>query len=202
MSVSQFGQDLFVLHNIYKGKRNGYYVEVGSSEGTWGSNSLMLEKDYGWSGICVECNPYYFNKLRESRNCHICTNAVYNEDGLELDFYQANIGGHSGLVDTISNDKVKEYSTVIKVKTKKLATILEEFGAPTFIEFLSLDTEGSEFKILEAHDFDKYMFGYICVEHNNNEDIRKSIRTLLESKGYTFYRKNEVDDDYILSSMM
>lgn len=198
MSVSQFGQDIFVLNNIYNGKRNGYFVEVGSSEGLGGSNTLLLERDYGWQGICIECNPIYIPTLRQSRKCHISEAAVYNEDNLELEFYQANIGGHSGLVDTITNQAVKDYSNVIKVKTKKLSTILDEFHAPNFIEFLSLDTEGSEFTILESHDFNKYKFGYICVEHNNIEETRKKIRELLESKGYKFYRKNEVDDDYIL----
>lgn len=201
MSTSQFGQDIHVINNIYKGIKKGYFVEVGSSEGIGGSNSLLMERIYDWDGICIECNPIYFNTLKNSRKCNISTNAVYDEDDLELDFYNASIGGHSGLVDTMLNDNVKNYSKIIKVKTKKLTTILNEFNAPNFIHFLSLDTEGSELKILQAHDFEKYKFGYICIEHNNIENMRINIRNLLESKGYIFYRKNEVDDDYILSDI-
>ena len=75
------------------------------------------------------------------------------------------------------------------------------YNAPSFIEFLSLDTEGSEFDLLNAHDFEKYLFGYICVEHNFIENNRKKIRDLLESKGYIYYRENNVDDDYIHKSI-
>jgi hypothetical protein len=88
-----------------------------------------------------------------------------------------------------------------------LTTILDDIQAPSFIEFLSLDTEGSEYEILKAHDFDKYKFGYICVEHNRIEKNRKAIRELLESKGYQFYRENGdsqwgvIDDDYILQNI-
>ena len=74
-------------------------------------------------------------------------------------------------------------------------------NAPKFIEFLSLDTEGSEYDILQAHDFDQYLFGYICIEHNFIEVNRQKIRKLLESKGYIFVRENHVDDDYIHSSI-
>jgi FkbM family methyltransferase len=201
-SYSQFGQDLFVINHIYDKKRNGYFVEVGASEGIGCSNSLLLEKEYGWNGICVECNPKHLPTLKKVRRCNISTAAVFNENDLELTFYDSNIGGHSGLVDTITNNEVKNYSNVIVVKTKTLTTILEENNAPSFIEYLSLDTEGSELSILEAHDFERYKFGYMCIEHNNIEKNRSAIRLLLESKGYTFYRQNGVDDDYILSTLL
>ena len=56
--------------------------------------------------------------------------------------------------------------------TKKLNTILDTNNAPKFIDFLSIDTEGSEYDILSAFDFSKYTFGYICVEHNHIENNR------------------------------
>lgn len=202
MSHSQFGQDVHVLHTIYKGKRDGYFVEVGASEGVWDSNTYLLEKAYGWKGICVECCPARLPTLFSARTCHISTAAVYDQNDLELEFYDSTIGGHSGLVDTITNPEVKNYSNVIKVKTKTLMSILEEFQAPAWIDFLSLDTEGSEYKILQAFDFDRYKIGYMCIEHNHVEPNRSQIRQLLESKGYVFYRENQVDDDYILKELL
>ena len=75
------------------------------------------------------------------------------------------------------------------------------------IEYLSLDTEGSEYEILREHDFNKYKFGYICIEHNKIEKNRKAIRELLESKGYIYHRENGdsywgvIDDEYILKNI-
>lgn len=202
MSFSQFGQDLHVVNTIFNGKEGGYFVEVGASEGIWGSNTLLLEQKYGWNGICIECNPRMFDVLSQKRKCHCCSAAIYDQDDQTLQFYDANIGGHSGLAETITNPEVKTYSNVIQVQTKTLMTVLDQFKAPPFIDFLSLDTEGSEYKILQAMDFTKYKFGYICVEHNYVEPNRTLIRTLLESKGYVFYRQNEVDDDYILKELL
>jgi hypothetical protein len=117
-----------------------------------------------------------------------------------MKFIDDNTGGCSGFVDTNTHTHILN-KQIIDVQTKKLTTILDMANAPNFIDFLSLDTEGSEYDILNAHDFDKYLFGYICVEHNFINANRIKIRNLLESKGYVFYRNNNVDDDYIHSSI-
>jgi len=166
------------------------------------SNTFLLESKYNWKGICVECNPEHFNKLIKNRpNCYTSEYAIYHEDDKTIDFIDDDTGGCSGFVESNSHTHILS-KKIIQVKTKKLTTILENANAPNFIEFLSIDTEGSEFNILKAHDFDKYLFGYICVEHNFIENNRRKIRNLLESKGYIYYRENNVEDDYIHKSIL
>ena len=199
---SQFGQDRHVIENIYHNKENGYFVEVGAYDGINMSNTYLLENKYKWTGICIECNPIHFNNLNKNRlYCNKCNYAVYNEDNKIMNFINDNDGGCSGFVETNTHTHILN-KNIIQVETKKLSTILDDFNAPNFIEFLSIDTEGSEFDILNAHNFDKYLFGYICVEHNFIDKNRKKIRELLKSKGYVFYRENNVDDDYIHSSIL
>jgi hypothetical protein len=77
------------------------------------------------------------------------------------------------------------------------ADLLVTANAPKFMEYLSLDTEGTEYDILKALDFSKWVFGLIDVEHNFEEAKRESIRRLLESNGYVFLRQNKWDDCYI-----
>jgi hypothetical protein len=48
---------------------------------------------------------------------------------------------------------------------------------------LSVDTEGSEFAILESFPFNEYTFGFICVEHHQKEQ-EIPIKGLLEAAGY------------------
>lgn len=202
MSTSQFGQDVHLIQNIYKNKKNGYFVEVGAYDGINMSNTHFLEKEFNWDGICIECNPCWFNKLQKNRpNAINYDYAVYNQDNLNLDFIDDDTGGCSGFVETNTHTHIL-HKNIINVTTKKLTTILDMANAPNFIEFLSLDTEGSEYEILKCHDFDKYLFGYICVEHNFIDVNRKKIRELLESKGYIFYRQNNVDDDYIHKTLL
>ena len=200
---SQFEQDKHVL-SIYNNKINGYFVEVGAYDGIESSNTYVLEKDFNWLGLCVECNPRFYNTLVHSRSCHKSNYAVYGVNGREMEFYDS--GGYAGLVET-NNHKHIVNDTKIIVKTKTLTTLLDEVNAPSFIEYLSLDTEGSEYEILKAHDFDKYKFGYICVEHNSIEKNRRLIRELLETKGYRFTRENGnnywgvIDDEYVLKNL-
>jgi len=198
---SQFGQDQHVI-NVFNQKQNGFFIEVGAYDGVSMSNTYLLEYQYGWKGICIEPNPTYFAQMVTNRpNCINLSCAVFNEDNKEMSFIDDKSGGCSGFVETNSHTHIL-HNPVITVTTKKLTTILEESNAPKFIDFLSLDTEGSEYEILNSHDFDKYIFGYICVEHNFIDSNRKKIRELLESKGYMFCRENNVDDDYIHTSLL
>jgi len=201
LSKSQFGQDVHIIENVYSNKKNGFFLEIGAYDGINMSNTYLLEHKYNWTGVCVECNPIWFSKLKINRpNCINLDFAVYNEDNKVLEFINDDTGGCSGFVETNTHGHILK-KEIIKVKTQKLTTILETVNAPNFIEFLSLDTEGSEYEILNSHNFDKYIFGYICVEHNFISSNRIKIRNLLESKGYLFYRENSVDDDYIHSSI-
>jgi hypothetical protein len=91
---------------------------------------------------------------------------------------------------------VGEYAE-IEVPTVTLVDLMSEYSAPSVIDYLSLDTEGSEFDILLAHDFDKYKFRYITVEHNwSPKGIL--IQHLLARKGYVHVRRVAMDDWYVL----
>ena len=54
MLPSQCGQDKFLVENIFKEKRNGFFVDVGAHDGVYISNTAVFEKEYSWSGICIE----------------------------------------------------------------------------------------------------------------------------------------------------
>ena len=84
------------------------------------------------------------------------------------------------------------------VETISLNELLETSGAPTNIDYLSIDTEGSEFQILSAFDFERYRIKIITCEHNYT-DSRDKIFTLLTSKGYVrkFEVFSQVDDWYV-----
>ena len=43
-----------------------------------------------------------------------------------------------------------------RIKTISLEDLLLKYNAPVVIDYLSMDTEGSEYEILSAFNFDKY----------------------------------------------
>jgi hypothetical protein len=80
--------------------------------------------------------------------------------------------------------------------------VLDSNNMPFFINYMSLDTEGSEYEILKVLNFDKYIFGYINIEHNYVEPKRTDIKKLLLSHGYIYRGENKFDDDYIHKNLI
>lgn len=202
-SFSQLGQDLAVV-KYYNNKQNGYFVEAGASDGIELSNTYLLEKEFGWSGICVEPIPDIFKKLVENRpNSRCFQSPLFSEADKDVVFSIAGYSLVSGITDFIGDkwkEHVKSTKRDVTIKTDTLMNILDKSNAPKFIEYLSLDTEGSEFEILKNFDFSKYKFGLVDIEHNDVEPSRTQIRELLLKNGYTYIGENRWDDCYRLST--
>ena len=85
-----------------------------------------------------------------------------------------------------------------EVTTISLIDLLRKYKSPQYIDYLSIDTEGSEYEILNAFDFNEYKFGIITVEHNYTPE-REKIFTLLSSKGYKrMYQDISLFDDWYI----
>ena len=187
---SQRGQDDWVL-NIAKHK---YYVDIGAADGVSYSNTCALE-NLGWEGICVEAEPIGYQILSQNRKCIKINKAVWKENGT-IDFL-INEGGEmlSGIPLCFS-DMHSRHGPYCFVSAITLNDLLKENNTPKEMGYLSLDTEGSEFEILNAFDF-SYKFDCITLEHNWVEPKRTDIRNLLISKGYKFLKEDEEDDYYV-----
>ena len=84
-TYSQFGQDLIVL-DFLKNKKNGFFIEIGASDGILLSNCYLLEKKYNWNGICIEPIPYKFDSLQKNRKCKCINKAIFSTSNMEVDF--------------------------------------------------------------------------------------------------------------------
>ena len=208
MFYSQIGQDEWV-YSILGNKKNGFFIELGGGDGINYSNTLFFEKTLQWNGICIEPNPFYSDTIRNNRTCNISYNCVSDTNDIEIDFASCLL--LSGIVETAESETTKD--NIIKVKTKTLKRILEEFNAPKIIDYLSLDVEGHEYRILQSFPFNEYQINCITVEHNephHGPEKRYKIRKLLEENGYVFVKGNDdvnnwghgpIDDFYVHSSI-
>ncbi len=180
---SQLGQD-FLAAAMKEFKPDGFFVEFGATDGKMLSNTLTLEKNLGWSGILAEPSPQWVAGLTENRACHIDNRAVWSKTGVELDFFDATSPELSTIGDFADHDShSRKLATKEKVMTVSLQDLLIEYHAPSHIDYLSVDTEGSEFEVLKDFPFSKYSFGLITVEHNFTP-MRQQLHDLLSSNGY------------------
>jgi FkbM family methyltransferase len=184
-SKSQLGQDLLGL-SVSGLDSPGFFVEFGAADGIALSNSYILEKHFGWSGVLCEPSTGWHEALKQNRSCVIDTRCVYSVSGETINFSENYLGELSAITayaEPNANGVLKRTTSSYEVETISLLDLLKSHNAPKFIEFLSIDTEGSEFEILKTFDFQSYRFGAICVEHNF-ADTREKINALLLANGY------------------
>ena len=200
---SQIGQDRFI-DEFYNKKENGTFLDIGAHDGVSGSNSYFLEKIRNWNGICIEPQLEIFEKLKENRSCIKINCAVSNYNGV-TDFTY--LDGYSNMLSGITEDynqshiqrinyEVSNYGGNIqtyKVNVRTLQNILDEYNIHD-IDFCSIDTEGTEFKIIQSIDFKKTNIKIFVIENNYNDT---QIKDYLENNEYVFYKKLEWDDVFI-----
>ena len=187
---SEIGQDKWVIGKMFPGVNDGYFLDVGSGHGTIGSNTKALE-ELGWTGICVDPFPTYM----DGRTCLMEKVVVSSAAGQVVKFHTH--AGLGGIADTLGKWKEEaEKSPAVELTTTTLADVLARNNAPPFIHFVSLDIEGAELDALKGIPFDKYRFGAMAIEHNEEEPKRSDLLKFLEEKGYTRVHTFKQDDFY------
>ncbi len=202
-SHAQLCQDLWVLWET-GGKRNGYFVEFGATNGVSLSNTCLLEKSYGWQGILAEPFSVWHADLGRNRGARIDHRCVWKLSGEQLEFTATpELPEYAGLsaraYDDLHASARSRNGSRVLVQTVSLNDLLREHGAPAGIDYLSIDTEGSELDILEAFDFAAWQVDLISVEHAFNTAKRRALNTLLEQRGFArrFESFSRWDDWYV-----
>lgn len=197
---SQFGQDAFVLSQL-EFKRGGYFVDFGATDGITGNNSHILEKRYGWTGILAEPACCWHEALRRNRSAHVEEACVAARSGGSIPFYEKGVLSSMRSYVSLGHrlKRLTKPSRFYEVPTISLLDLLRKYRAPKIIDYLSMDTEGSEPEILGAFDFSSYRFRVITCEHNYSPR-RDEIFALLSTHGYerVFESISEADDWYVL----
>jgi hypothetical protein len=188
-TYSMNGEDIFI-NNYFKNKI-GFYVDVGAYHPLELSNTCLLHKR-GWDGINIDINSLsinYFNFLRPNDiNINI---AASNKKTIKTIYYQKK-------KSPLNTLKIKQAKKMFignikksKVKSETLTTIIDntKFKGKK-INFLNIDTEGSDLEILKKLNFKKYKPELICVElvdsfNPNSKIIKKNkIYKFLVNKKY------------------
>lgn len=199
------GQDRWVIENVYPGKRDGWFIEAGACDGVIGSNTLLLEREYGWKGICVEPVPSYYEDLRANRQCHTfncCLTDTPNNVAFTLN---VTARGTSSMADCRPHSLSEKFYTsghtveTITVPGRPLQDLLREAGAPRFIEYFSFDVEGAEYRVLRSFPFDEYTFGCLTIERGSEQ--YGELRRLLKRLGYRHVRTGPLDDHFVHRSV-
>ena len=209
---SQLFQDAFaafIVGNVF----DKTFLEFGATDGFDLSNSYMLENSLGWTGVLAEPSPQWHKQLKINRpNTSIITDCIWKCSSEKLDFFVSDVGVLSTLSAYVMSDlSSMPGNTSERIKNGKMVegqsislndVMKKDFNgrAPSY---LSIDTEGSEYEILNSLDFDKYRPIVFTIEHNfSNLEIK--IDKLMSSNGYGRVFKNLTSFDawYVRSDVL
>jgi|TARA_Y100001949_G_C15901976_1_gene292967 FkbM family methyltransferase len=177
-------EDTAIL-DYFKDKKSGFYVDVGCYHPIHRNNTYLLHKQ-NWRGINIDVSQFsveLFDHLRPDDLNYNC--AVSNKNETVKLFFQKELSQLS----TTENDQAKKvFQGNIKEKEIQAFTLDEILNRDKYknvkIDFLNIDVEGADFKVLNGLSFQKFNPELICVEIHDKEIKESKIYNFLKDKNY------------------
>jgi FkbM family methyltransferase len=204
-SNSQLCQDLFVTYLMENldCKFENTFAEFGAADGLYLSNTKLLE-EMGWKGILAEPARHFHFELRNNRKSQITFDAIGPNDKEEVMFIET----ENKSLSTMQKFVDRDLHTYRRRSGKNSQYTVRQISINTFLKhlnskltYLSIDTEGGEYEILLALDWDLFRPKFISVEHNFTNDNSK-IEEYMEKMFYhRLYREFfSFDSFYVIDS--
>ena len=183
---SEHGQDRAVI-DLMKGLTGGFFVAVGEHGGFYCSNTLLLEQQFNWHGICIEAAPKHLWSLSH-RKCKVLSAVISDVEDGWVQFENRHHDGMSGIIGEVFKNKVvSEFSETMPTTT--LGRVLRDFRAPKLIDYMSIDTEGAEYSIMKGFPFEEYIVRLLTIEGTS-----ELCREMLRKHGYVFLHQMTYDE--------
>lgn len=201
-----------VIEKYFPKNHIGKCVEVGAANGVKGSNTLYFEKK-GWDVLCIEPNVAHKESLEKYRKFvryFACSNS---EGQFPLKVFKVGENNIMTSLTSLSPDErlleshkdIINESYTIDVQVDTLTSILLKHTENTplhntkKIDFISIDTEGTEIDVLKGFDFESFDV-FLFVVENNYDD--KDIEDFMIEKGYKKVERYKINDFYIKKDVL
>ncbi len=182
--------DRWIVEQVFPGVRQGYFVEVGAANGKAASSCYVLETELGWRGICIEPHDDFFAALVQNRPNSFCESVCLSDRVEQVDFVLA--GGVDGLAycsgvqqhltEKWGSDEILAQGVIRQKQAVPLVEVLKKYDAPKVIDYLAIDIEGSEYKVLKDFPFEEYVFRSLTIE--TDEWVWEKLLPILTHYGY------------------
>ncbi len=201
---SQLGEEKIIL-DLFDNNFKGKFVDLGCFHPTRHNNTYELYKK-GWRGINIDLNSFTIELFNFLRPKDININTAISNNNEEVELYYINEFNTQNTLDKNHLEFLKSHHNIPqnqiikkKIYTEKLENILNKHNFEK-IDFLNIDIEGHELKILENFDFEKTYVKTICVEMIDHNDKSKEknmkIRKIL-NKNFNLLKQLDINYIYI-----
>ena len=160
----------------------GTFVEIGANDGRTSSNTLALERCFGWHGLLIEGNTANFKLLqrsgRSSAMVHSAICAAPSDGRQPYVEFTASGGLVAGQVDAFSDTYTRQWgkhnrpNVTVRVACKPMSTIMHDVGLPA-ATFFSLDVEGAEEIVLKTVNASSFSLLLVEWDAHNGQQKRR-----------------------------
>ena len=182
---SHWGVDL-ILNSIFKNKKNGFYVDIGCHHPLINNHTYLFYKK-GWSGVNIDIDFSSIDMFNFYRPKDINRQLALSDKVGEANLYFYH---NRAAKNTLSKEFGADSKTIKNIKTDTLTNFLIQNNlSDKKIDFMSIDVEGNELKVLEGLDFKTIKPSVILVEFripNVKEFYQKNITDVISSPIYNF----------------
>ncbi|CAG7687375.1 unnamed protein product [Allacma fusca] len=180
------GQSIIVKHALNE-MRNGFFVECGALDGETRSNTLMLERDYGWQGLLIEGDPKNFERLITKNRKAWSSDACLATKRFP---HQVIFKQHFNMGKISSKMTIQDGAEIpwgfAKVQCFPLFSLLSALNI-SVVDYLSLDVEGNELDVLRTVPFDAILIKVLSVEYVHDKGGREAVKKFMTSKGFRIF---------------
>lgn len=205
-SFSQKGEDL-IIERIIGDIKKGFYIDIGAHNPNVFNNTKRFYLK-GWNGINIEPNPRLIKEFFKQRHRDINLRIGIGKTSGNATFFEFIADGLSTFSRTEAEKNIKlgyPLRQTLKIPVYPLVDIIEKYGKSE-IDFISVDTEGLDFEVLQSNDWKKFRPKAVCVETGDFSAMitgkkrfnkKHLIDSFLIKNGYTEYYDNGLNTIYV-----
>jgi FkbM family methyltransferase len=200
ISYAQNCEDV-LLNRIFKDQKSGFYIDVGAHHPINDSITKSFY-DRGWKGINVEPVKEFFDLLEKERTSDLNLNFAISDSEEKLDFFELLGTGLSTFNADMAKELAQQRSLTLSqytVSTKTLANICRQYVSCP-IDFLKIDVEGWEEKVILGHDWEHFRPKIVIVEATIPDSpirCQTQIPAFLKERNYQQVYFDGLNDFYI-----
>jgi FkbM family methyltransferase len=200
VSFSQFGEDVICSY-LFKDGTAGCYVDVGAFHPLLLSNTYMLYRK-GWRGLAIDANPGVASLFARFRPGDTFIHSAVGVEQGQIEMAMFDDGTFNCTADQLDKvpERVRRSARRVIVPINSLATIFAErkIGA---VEFLNVDCEGNDLKVLQSNDWSRWKPKVICVEDHAKDWQQSEIVSYLASLGYVLKFRAVFSSIFVLKEL-
>jgi FkbM family methyltransferase len=194
MPMPEPSQDQLVWE-YFERRREGFFIEVGANHPREGSQTWLLEQN-GWRGILVEPQERLAKELQAARPrsqvFRVACSAPGNTGFAELYIPGDEINGFATIERNVDDFGIV-YQRTERVELATLDSLLVKAGYPK-VDFISIDTEGTELDVLRGFNLEQHRPGLVLIE-DKGQSLAKHRH--LRQHGYKLVKRTELNNWYV-----